>query len=73
MELEKLLVSFLSDKYVSQALQQNLGNSINSEEKKNSLSEKGIWVIVVNFSEILIKGKAILFELAGNLSDPSSS
>ena len=39
MELEKLLVSFLSDKYVSQALQQIPGNSINSEEK-----QKTVWV-----------------------------
>ena len=39
MELEKLLVSFLSDKYVSQALQQNPGNSIKSEEKR-----KTVWV-----------------------------
>ena len=32
---------------------------------KNSLSEQGILVIELNFSEILIKGKGILFELAG--------
>ena len=29
-------------------------------EMKHSLSEQGIWVIKVNFSEILIKGKGIL-------------
>jgi len=42
-------------------------------EPKNSLSVQGIWVIGVNFSEILIKAKEILilFELAGYLSDPS--
>ena len=33
----------------------------------------GIWFIGVNFSEILIKRKEILFELVGNLSYPSSS
>ena len=37
MELDKF--SFLSDKFVSQALQENPGNSINSEEK-----QKTAWV-----------------------------
>ena len=33
----------------------------------------GIRVIGVNFSDILIKGKEIQFELAGNSSYPTSS
>ena len=39
MELEKLLVSFLSDKYVSQALQQNPGNSIETLKRNEEQLE----------------------------------
>ena len=53
---------------------QNPGNSIELlMETKNSSSQRGILVIGVNFSEILIKEEGIQFELAGNSSNPSSS
>ena len=40
---------------------------------KKQFESEGTRILRVNFSEILIKGKKIQFELAGNSSYPSSS
>ena len=43
------------------------------QEEPSEVTRTGVWVIAVNFSEILIKVKEIQFELAGISSNLSSS
>ena len=45
----------------------------NLKGNEKQLSLWGIWIIRLNLSEILIKGKENLFQLAGNSSNPSLS